>query len=700
MRNIFEIRKPFPTVSIGFMLTTIDVSKSLDNRIRVYHPDPESREILRDNFHSLLLAVEKELQLPMEVPKIDIVFAHSLSSITRSKWGMIAVNPDLVPIVNNIQMAAVQLKVIQKEIAMAVYSQFFGQLVTHQWWDEDEWVIMGMARYLSGVSKHLPFDAGDEFVVDVVQTVIRKFDFHHGILGRNVFYKHDINKPAMLMKDLRGGSVMRTLASLLGKDQFHRAAIGFLKNNLYSSVFATDFGQHLDNYKPFVELPGVTQLSNLTYNYGNNGPYKNSFRLYKEENQLKISPIFSLVASPIDYMTPSIELGNAKKWYVGEALIFKDFEHSWIVIDPHQYSLLRVDYGDHYWPIFAQELQNNHTTMFYRRQLIADSANEVHDNYLHMKHYLNLIEYLPKETDPLVWKATRISYETVAMVMRGYEGNMTVFNNYFIGLVDGIYKANRIGSDSGNFEITREVAKIACSSGHALCIQDAIDYSKDALANDEYMVGSSDFQEFIYCTLAQVESTKNLMRRHVLRLWAKDRRVNAPSRAAIKGMACTSDANIIQGFLEFSISNNLNQELDIILTPEERSFFLYAFLHGSHGAVRATLRFILLNYDAISEGMSEWMEDVFEHVCLYIRSKEQLQIFQDLLKIHKRRMPEATYTSIYKEASEGAYYQNMGYYRQLSFDEWAAERGSGLMVKASSAISLVLVTVVIRMFLI
>lgn len=202
IRSVFEIKKPFSTPSIGFMLTNQTMSATSDNRIRVYHEDPQVREILAVNFYNLLLAVEREFKLEGEVPKLEIVFMPTMTRITNSRWGLIVFNPDLIPILNNSQMEAIHLRDIQKEIAMVIYSQFFGHLVNIEWW-ADEWVIRGLARYMSGVSKHLPFDAASEFVGDVVQKVIREYDYHYGFLA-NWILMDGINDPQTLIRDLRG----------------------------------------------------------------------------------------------------------------------------------------------------------------------------------------------------------------------------------------------------------------------------------------------------------------------------------------------------------------------------------------------------------------------------------------------------------------------------------------------------------------
>lgn len=129
-------------------------------------------KIFLDTYHSLLLAVEKEFNLSLAIPKIDIISVPSLPWKTLTKWGLISVGPEMSPVANSL-VHSLELKVVQKEISRSVYRLFFGQLMNVEWWVQ-EWVTQGMATYFSGTSKHLPFDAEKEFLSDTVQYVIRE----------------------------------------------------------------------------------------------------------------------------------------------------------------------------------------------------------------------------------------------------------------------------------------------------------------------------------------------------------------------------------------------------------------------------------------------------------------------------------------------------------------------------------------------
>lgn len=185
------------------MLTNMTDVTSLDNRVRVFHTNENIALILLKNYQKHLLAVEEELNLVMECPKLDIVYVPSMNTRTLTKWTIIALNEEMSPVEQSI-VHSLEFKEIQKEIARTVYQMFFGQLVSPEWWT-NQWITLGLARYFSGVSEHLDFNAEKEFVVDTVQMVIREhIPFPRTWLEGDFYSSNEINNPDYFVLDQRG----------------------------------------------------------------------------------------------------------------------------------------------------------------------------------------------------------------------------------------------------------------------------------------------------------------------------------------------------------------------------------------------------------------------------------------------------------------------------------------------------------------
>lgn len=181
----------------------MNMHSSAGNRVRVYHPIHSMSTFLVNTYYRLLLAVEQELNVPLDIPTLEVVYVPALRETkTLTKWGLILIGPEMNPVENSV-VHSKELKEIQKEIARSVYQLFFGQLLSPEWWS-DQWVLLGLARYFSGVTKHLPFDAEKEFVVDTVQMVIRdKFFFPTIAIAREYYTIDEINTRELFVIDQR-----------------------------------------------------------------------------------------------------------------------------------------------------------------------------------------------------------------------------------------------------------------------------------------------------------------------------------------------------------------------------------------------------------------------------------------------------------------------------------------------------------------
>lgn len=545
------------------------VQSSTDNRVQVYHNNPTVGRILLNNFHSLLLAVEEELNVSQELPKLDIIYAPTLSSKTLTKWGLVLVGPEVSPVENSV-VHSIELKDIQKEIARSVYQHFFCHLFNPEWWS-DSWITLGLARYFSGVTKHLQFDAEAEFISDTVRMVVRE----HSVWTMNAMAWgpqsiQEINNPNMFAIDQRGkvlviffpntnkilfipttkaGALMRMIANIMGREIFNAAILDLLKNNKYSSISANQFLNHLDHYSKNAVLPEGRSLSDVIHRYANASPHNNLMHLFLDQWTSKLtlrSVGIENVDFPIDYMTPSTGALSQPRFWIprstyGDVPINVAVE-PWMILNPQEYGLFRMMYSKEIYAAITLQLTKT-PEVFNRPQLISETASFMWDRWL--IEYLNLIRYLPTETDMFAWREARISYDRVAMLMRGYNASEP-FYGYFNSLAEDVYSRNAIGVEMNDFEMTMEVARITCAAGHMECVKDAEAYYAKAVDTEAGLVGSSDFQVLVYCTLARHSTNVPRLEDDVLQLWVNDRRVHSKSRNAIKGLACTSDGEVVK----------------------------------------------------------------------------------------------------------------------------------------------------------
>lgn len=203
IRSAFKVSTPIPTTSMGFVLTQMRGQSSQDRQVTIYHSDKQAGTILVNYFDSYLKAVEKELNMATEFSVINIVYIPNLPVNVLIKRGLIFIGPEMIPVQNSLVHSR-EVKDIQKEVLFSVYSLFMGQLVGIEWWS-DQWMTLGLSRYFAATSQHLPFNAEDDFVVDVVQKVVREHDPYTGKwISQGPVNVEEINNPLLFVVDARG----------------------------------------------------------------------------------------------------------------------------------------------------------------------------------------------------------------------------------------------------------------------------------------------------------------------------------------------------------------------------------------------------------------------------------------------------------------------------------------------------------------
>lgn len=108
----------------------------------------------------------------------------------------------------------------------------------------------------------------------------------------------------------------------------------------------------------------------------------------------------------------------------------------------------------------------------------------------------------------------------------------------------------------------------------------------------------------------------NSLADQVLHLWTTERGVHSRGRNAVRGIACTSDTQVIQKFLDLSLT-----EPAATLSHVDRIILLHTFMRGSHVSVVQSLEFILANFDAILR-LVHPMDELFEGIHRHVRTAQ------------------------------------------------------------------------------
>lgn len=186
-----------------------------------------------------------EIKYPL--PKLDLIAVHSFSHNAMENWGLITYRSTALlydPATSSPEYKQKVAYVVAHEIA----HQWFGNLVTMQWWDE-LWLNEGFATWVGYLAvDHLfpDWDIFSAFVSTSLQTALTLDGLRNSHpIKVPVVDALDIDQLFDQISYLKGASTIMMLSGYLGRETFLRGVAIYLSCNKYGNATSDDLWQGL-----------------------------------------------------------------------------------------------------------------------------------------------------------------------------------------------------------------------------------------------------------------------------------------------------------------------------------------------------------------------------------------------------------------------------------------------------------------------
>ena len=242
----FDTTPRMSTYLVAFIVGELDYVESNLFRVpvRVYAtPGMEKRcQFSCDLAARTLKFFEDTFGVAYPLPKLDMVGIHDFSAGAMENWGLVTYRLAVLFYEEGVDSAATKTRVaevVQHELA----HQWFGNLVTMEWWDA-LWLNEGFATWMSWYSSNHFFPEWN-----VWETYLN--EAYLGCLSLDgLRSSHPIQVPVRSADDvaqifdkisyLKGSSVIRMVAEFLGEDVFIAGIASYLKKHAYSNCATSD----------------------------------------------------------------------------------------------------------------------------------------------------------------------------------------------------------------------------------------------------------------------------------------------------------------------------------------------------------------------------------------------------------------------------------------------------------------------------
>ncbi|NWI25638.1 AMPN Aminopeptidase, partial [Sula dactylatra] len=473
---------------------------------------------------------ERHYNTPYPLPKSDQVGLPDFNAGAMENWGLVTYRENSL-LFDDLYSSIGNKERVVTVIAHELAHQWFGNLVTLQWWNE-LWLNEGFAsyvEYLGADAVEPTWNIKDLMVLNEMYVVMATdaLATSHPLS----FREDEINTPAQISEVFdniaysKGASVLRMLSDFLTEDVFKEGLQSYLHTFAYSNTVAEDLWVHLQKAvgKNNVSLPSSISdiMDHWTLQMGFpvvtvntvTGTVSQEHFLLGNASAVERPSIFNYTwIVPITWMKRDAVAGD-RYWLTNSSAInnqFKVSNPSWLLLNLNVTGYFRVNYNQENWDQLIQQLLNNHQVipMINRAQIIDDAFNLARAKYINVTVALRTTQFLSQETAYMPWEAAlnNLHYfqlmfdrSEVFGVMSKYIRNqvMPLFNHY------KTITSNWTTVPSGLMDQYNEINAIstACSYGIPECQELATNYFNLWQKNVTVNPIPSNLRSSIYCSI-------------------------------------------------------------------------------------------------------------------------------------------------------------------------------------------------------
>ncbi|XP_076133421.1 aminopeptidase N-like [Alosa pseudoharengus] len=357
---------------------------------------------------------EMEFGINYPVGKLDQIALPDLAPVGMENWGLITYRESALLFVEGVS-TTFNKEYTAMLIAHELAHQWFGNLVTMEWWN-DLWLNEGFATFMSyqGLNHLEPtWNAEALFLVDEVQIAFQVDALATAHPLRPT--EEEIQTPGEIsglfdtITYSKGAAVLRMLSHYMGQSEFKQGIREYLKDLQYRSADQNDLWTNLQKavhhdsrrIKEFMSA-WTTQAGYpvLSVNTNNGGISQERFLLNGTGNNHVVWHVPVKALKSDGSLAHHILLDRA-----GPVAIPELKSDKWILVNMNCTGYYRVNYNLENWQRLMDQLKAGHHAipMISRAQLIDDAFNLARAKYVDVTLALSTTKYLKNETEYIPW---------------------------------------------------------------------------------------------------------------------------------------------------------------------------------------------------------------------------------------------------------------------------------------------------------
>ncbi|CAN7937962.1 unnamed protein product, partial [Ixodes hexagonus] len=573
---MFSTTPKMSTYLVAFVVGEYDYVEATSSDgvvVRVYGPCGKAEQ---GNF-ALEVAVKalpfykSYFNIAYPLPKLDLIAVPDLAAGAMENWGLVTYRESCL-LVDSQNTSAERKQNISLIVAHELAHQWFGNLVTMEWWTH-LWLNEGFASFVEFLCvDHLfpEYDIWTQFVTTSFSLALEldALDNSHPI-EVPVLHSSEIDEIFDDISYNKGASVIRMLHNYIGDQNFRKGMNLYLTKHVYSNTTTEDLWHSLSEacnmpveaiMKTWVKQKGYPVISVSSRQDGDNRIL--SLTQEKFSTDGKSSKDGSLWMVPISILTSKDPKVIAKQILLESGSTDVVLEGispaNWVKLNLGTVGCYRTLYSSEMLSQLIPAVKNKELLPLDRLGLQNDMVALVQSGHKSTVEVLRLMEAYTDEEDYIVWSSINSCLGKLNQLL-SYTDFQPLFHAYGCNLLGAIF--SKVGWDPKPGESHLETLLRSTVIGRLARFKDETVLADAKKRLDAHIAGTAiipaDLRGVVYQAAASTADRK--LYDALLKLYRSTDLQEEKNRISV-GLAAVTDPELVQATMEFALSSEVKTQ--------------------------------------------------------------------------------------------------------------------------------------------
>ncbi|XP_058061851.1 membrane alanyl aminopeptidase-like [Anopheles bellator] len=511
-----------------------------------------------------------------QVPQIQRMYMAAVPDFAAGameNWGLVTYRESSLLYVPE-EATSLQQQRIATIIAHELAHQWFGNLVTCEWWDVT-WLNEGFASYLEyfGTAAAEPaWELDQQFVVEKLHSAMQTDGWTSTHPMTSAVYTK--GQAAAIFDNIsynKGAVVLRMVEHFLSNAVFKTALREYVQERAFTAARPDHLFSVLNRHNPeaggfmkpwttqpgypLVTVTGVPDGFTLTQaRFLFNGTAGNS-----DDTTWPLPITYATTGKEFDYTRPRLIAGG-KTFNIA---LPNASSVPYFIVNNQQIGYYRVNYDGELWRKISTALRSDRFGGIHvanRAQIVDDLFNLARVDAISYAMALDILEYLKKETEYLPWLAASNGLSTLSLKVHAEDEQL--FTSHILDIFAEAYEHVKFQEPTSSERrvhtyLRRVVLDWSCRHGHETCSKMAVEEFERFRANPGTVKVHPDLRQVVYCEGVRRGSKEQfdfLLERY------RTTNVATEQQLTLSGLSCATQDGLVQQFMDLTSSADVRSQ--------------------------------------------------------------------------------------------------------------------------------------------